>query len=280
MPFQKINGINLYYELHGDSGEPLVLVHGYTGDITDWRHQIAEFSPTHRVLVIDNRGHGRSEAPSDRSIYTVDHMADDTEALIAHVGFDRYHLVGHSMGGAVAQEIALRSPGRLLSLTLHNTSYSFTLLSALEANPNIRALLEYRHRLAETQGMPAVAGLVNPFPPPPHQDPKRQAEKNERLARMSPDVYLGAWEGLMAWPGTEDRAAAIRTPTLVIYSDRDAPLIHEGCQTLARLIPNASVAVIPQTAHQPQEDRPELYNAALRPFLQAHASAPVEQAAS
>ncbi|MEX0801515.1 MAG: alpha/beta hydrolase [Dehalococcoidia bacterium] len=280
MPFQKINGIDLYYERHGDSGDPLVLVHGWTGDITDWRHQIAEFSPTHRVLVLDNRGHGRSEAPSDRSIYTVDRMVEDTEALIAHAGFDRYHLVGHSMGGAVAQEIALRSPQRLLSLTLHNTTYSFALLSALESHPNIRAWTEYRHRLAETQGMAAVARLVNPFPPPPNQDPARQAEKNERFAAMSADVFLGAWDGLVGWPGTADRAAAIRTPTLVLYSDLDAPLIQEGSRKLAQLIANASVAVIPQTAHQPQEDRPELYNAALRPFLEAHASAPVEQAAS
>jgi pimeloyl-ACP methyl ester carboxylesterase len=279
MPFQRVNGINLYYELHGHSGEPLVLVHGYTGDITDWRHQIQEFSPTHRVLVLDNRGHGRSEAPADRSIYTVDHMVDDTETLIGHVGFDRYHLVGHSMGGAVAQEIALRSPHRLLSLTLHNTSYSFTLTSAMDNNPNIRAWLEYRHRLAETQGMDAVARLVNPFPPPPHQKPERQAEKSERLAAMSPHSFLGAWQGLMAWPGTEDRAGAIGIPTLIIYSDLDAPLIQEGSQRLAQLLPNAAVEVIPDTAHQPQEDRPELYNAALRRFLHANASAPIQQAA-
>ena len=57
MPSATINGVDLYYELHGDSGEPLVLVHGYTGDISDWRHQLPEFSRTHRVLVLDLRGH-------------------------------------------------------------------------------------------------------------------------------------------------------------------------------------------------------------------------------
>ena len=66
MPIERINGLNLHYELHGGDGEPLVFVHGYTGDVTDWRFQLPEFSRTHRVLVVDNRGHGRSEAPTNR----------------------------------------------------------------------------------------------------------------------------------------------------------------------------------------------------------------------
>ena len=63
MPIASINGVKLNSELHGESGEPLVLVHGYTGDITDWRHQLPAFSPSFRVLIADNRGHGLSEAP-------------------------------------------------------------------------------------------------------------------------------------------------------------------------------------------------------------------------
>ena len=120
MPVEHINGISLYYELHGD-GAPLLLVHGYTGDITDWRFQVAEFSRTHRVLVFDHRGHGRSDAPADRASYTIEQMADDVEAMADRVGFARFHLLGHSMGGAVVQEVALRSPERLLSLTLHDS---------------------------------------------------------------------------------------------------------------------------------------------------------------
>ena len=71
MPFAAVNGVTLYYERHGDIGDPLVFVHGYTGDITDWRLQIAEFSRDFRILVMDLRGHGRSEAPSDGACYTV-----------------------------------------------------------------------------------------------------------------------------------------------------------------------------------------------------------------
>lgn len=279
MPFIKLNGVELYHELHGDSGEPLVLLHGYTGDVTDWRHQIEEFSPTHRVLVVDNRGHGRSSAPTDRSLYTVGHMADDAEALIDAVGFDRYHLVGHSMGGAIAQEIVLRSPRRLLSLTLHATSPLFDLSAEMETDPRIKPYLEYRHRLAETEGMATVANMPKFSEPPPHQKPERTAEKDARLAAMSVDSFIGAWEALLAWPGAEDRIGGVEAPTLVLYGEMDAPLIVEGCSRLVELIPQARVEVIPESGHQPQEERPELYNAALRAFLQTNAATPAERPA-
>jgi pimeloyl-ACP methyl ester carboxylesterase len=89
MPTTTVNGIEMYYERHGERGDPLVLMHGYTGDVTDWRFQLAEFSATHRVLVFDHRGHGRSEAPADRGAYSIDQMSHDAEALIAHAGRSR-----------------------------------------------------------------------------------------------------------------------------------------------------------------------------------------------
>ncbi len=258
-----VNGVNLYYELHGDSGEPLVLVHGYTGDITDWRHQLPEFSRTHRILVMDHRGHGRSEAPADRSAYTVAEMSRDVEDLAERVGFDRYHLLGHSMGGAVVQEITLRSPERLLSLTLHDTAHRFD----FDAMPEIAAWRDWRFRLAETEGMAAVADVEPPFPPPPHMPAERLAETKERLSRMSVDAFIGAWQGLSAWEGTEGRAHEIRTPTLIVYGDLDMPALVEASARLAQLIPGSEVAVVPETAHSPQWERPALFNASLRRFL-------------
>ena len=151
-----INGFSMHYQLHGpESGEPLVLVHGYTGDIGDWFDQIDEFSKTHRVLVLDHRGHGDSEGPADISSYTIVQMADDVEALVDHVGFERYHLVGHSMGGGVAQEIALRRAERLLSLTLFGTGPDFQLGSI----PAVVKWMEARNKMALEQGMTAVAAM-------------------------------------------------------------------------------------------------------------------------
>jgi pimeloyl-ACP methyl ester carboxylesterase len=264
MPHTTINGFSMHYELHGpETGEPLVLVHGYTGDITDWRDQVPEFSRTHRVLIMDHRGHGASEAPADRTSYTITQMADDVEALAAQAGFDRYHLLGHSMGGAVVQEIALRSPGRLISLTLHDTGHHFD----LRGNGIVATFIEQRERLAEEKGMAAVAALPPLAAPPPHMAPERIAEMNERLARMSVDAYIGAWRGLEVWEGTEHRAKHIAVPTLVIYGDLDMPPLIESAKFLAANIPGAVLEVVPETAHSPQAERPGLFNAALRRHL-------------
>ncbi len=266
MPTAMINGIDLNFEQHGSAGEPLVLVHGYTGDITDWRHQLPDFSRTHRVLIMDLRGHGGSTAPSDRDAYSILQLADDVEALIAMCGFERYHLLGHSMGGTVAQELALRSPGRLLSLTLHDTSMGFATRNAI-----IEKFMQARHRYAEEHGMAAVAAMPAIIKPPPFMPEERGAETDARLARMSVDAFIGAWEALQSWVGTRDRAANITASTLVICGELDAPQLVEASRWLASEIPDATLEVISQAAHAPQYERPELFNAALRRHLESNA---------
>lgn len=270
MPHAGINGVGLYFEQHGDEGEPLVLMHGYTGDVTDWRHQVPEFSKTHRVLMMDHRGHGRSYAPRDRASYTVHQFSLDAEALIAETGFERYHLVGHSMGGAIAQEIALRSPGRLMSLTLHDTGYHFD----LSHNELLARWTALRIEIAEKQGMAALAALKLPFPRPPHMPEDREIETRERLAAMSVDAFLGAGDGLRSWPGTKDRLAQIMAPTMVIYGDLDYGPLIEAAKHMAGAIPNATLEVVPQAAHSPQYERPELFNAALRKHLAVASALP------
>jgi len=265
MPEATVNGLRLYYERHGDSGEPLVLVHGYTGDVTDWRHQIPEFSRTHQLLVMDERGHGRSEAPRDRSSYTIEQMADDVEVLIDQLGIGRCHLLGHSMGGGVVQEIALRSPQKLLSLILHDTSCKF----GMAGDPVMTQWRDKRLALADTDGMAAVAEVPPIVKPPPHMPAERLEETRLRLSKMSPDAFIGGWQGLRDWQGTDDRARGISVPTLIIYGDRDAPGLIEGSKKLAELIPDSRVEVIPEAVHSPQWERPELFNHALRGHLEA-----------
>jgi pimeloyl-ACP methyl ester carboxylesterase len=259
-----IDGVDLWYELHGGAGDPLVLVHGYTGDTTDWQHQIQEFMRTHRVLALDHRGHGRSQAPRDRASYTIDRFAADVEAIVADAGFARYHLVGHSMGGAVAQEIALQSPERVASLTLEDTSYEFRMAS----NPALARMFESRLRLAESRGMHAVADLPA-LPRPPHMPAARAEEEKRRLARMAVDGFIGGWNALSTWAGTKERAAEIRVPTLVVYGELDAGLVR-GSQWLAETIPGAVLAPIPEAGHSPQYERPDLFNAALRRHVEKH----------
>lgn len=242
MAFAKVNNVRLSYELHGDSGEPLVFVHGWGGDNSEWRGQALEFSRDYRVLIADNRGHGQSEAPTDAKAYTVEHMAGDIEALVAHAGFERFHLVGQSMGGAVVQEVALRSPERLLSLTLQDTTFW--------AGDHVDG-----------------TGTL------PYVPPALAAAFEERTARMSSEALDGAWAGWVGWRGTSDRAHVIRTPTLIIYGDRDASKIVEGSQKLAELIPYNEVAIVAGAGHSPQLECPDVFNAALRRHLERNADA-------
>lgn len=268
MPTQRIHDVDLYYEEHGVAGEPLVLVHGYTGDITDWRLQLPDFSRSHRLLIMDHRGHGRSSAPPDRSSYSIEQMSRDVEALVAHVGFERYHLLGHSMGGSITQEIALRSPGRLMSLTLQDTSPTFRLRGEIVQKYN-----EMRCALADAKGMAAVAELPSPTPAPPHSSPERQAEMKARLANMAADAFVGAFRGLQEWPGTEDRAKDIPAPTLVICGDLDASALIKSARWFAKTIPGAALEMIPEAAHSPQYERPDQFNAALRRHLERNMGA-------
>jgi pimeloyl-ACP methyl ester carboxylesterase len=216
---------------------------------------------------MDHRGHGASEAPADRSSYSMVQMADDVEALITLVGFERYHLLGHSMGGAIAQEIALRSPGRLRSLTLEDTSHRFS----AGRNEVVRKFIEQRNRLAEEKGMAAIVAMPALVSPPPHMPKERTAETDPRLARMSVDAYIGAWQGLDAWQGTTERASEIAAPTMVIYGELDAVPLVDAARYLASAIPGAVLEVVPEAAHSPQYERPEIFNAALRRHLDRHA---------
>ncbi|MGA2285731.1 MAG: alpha/beta hydrolase [Dehalococcoidia bacterium] len=265
MPSAAVNGVRLYYERHGDSGEPLVFVHGYTGDISDWRLQMAEFAGDYRALAMDLRGHGKSEAPVDRQLYTVELMTRDVEELVDIARFERFHLVGHSMGGAIAQEMALSWPERLLSLTLVDTALKFS-VPADDPSFQVRA---QRLQAALNDGMAAAAALTS-ADAPPHMPPERIEETNQRLARMSLDAFVGAVQGLFGWEGSENRLPQIRTPTLIIYGELDGPSLVKSSLKMAKLIPNAKLEPIPEASHSPQWERPELFNAALRRHLEAN----------
>ncbi len=105
MPVTTANGLDLYYELHGQ-GDPLVLIAGFTCDHTFWEGILGKLAKQFQVLIFDNRGAGRSSCPD--LPYTVDDMALDAIALIESLQLKKPHLLGHSLGGCVAQAIAYK----------------------------------------------------------------------------------------------------------------------------------------------------------------------------
>jgi len=119
MPKAKIGEIQIYYEEYGQ-GPPLIMILGLGQDTATWGFQISEFSKQFRVIVLDNRDSGKSSRCSE--IYTTEMMARDTLGLMDHLGIERTHLLGTSMGGMIAQHVALMASERVISLILVSTT--------------------------------------------------------------------------------------------------------------------------------------------------------------
>src|SRR4051794_13633078 len=108
MPFAIVGEVTLHYDEAGAGDPPILFVHGWTCTNAHFEPQMAYFAPTHRVVAVDLRGHGRSDKPEQE--YTITGFADDMVAFCREVGLERPVVVGHSMGGAVALELAARAP--------------------------------------------------------------------------------------------------------------------------------------------------------------------------
>jgi len=138
MPKVKVGDINIYYEVHG-KGEPLVMIAGFTMNTAFWFKTIPVFSREYRLVVFDNRGAGQSNKPDVP--YTTEMMADDLAGLLVIIGIDSAHIFGHSMGGCIAQQFALRYPSRLKSLILASTHFGGP-HAVINNNPEITRFIE------------------------------------------------------------------------------------------------------------------------------------------
>ena len=269
MPFAAANGVRLYYEWHGaEGGTPVVLVMGLGGDATAWPFQLAALAPRHRVLVFDNRGAGRSDAPDVP--YTTRGMAGDLLALLDALGVERAHLLGLSLGGAIAQEAVLAAPARFASLQLHASwagpePYFEALVAAVrtarlqldrEAFYRVLSLWLFTPRCFATQ--PELVELVvrraidHPYPVALH-------------------AYLRQTEAVLGHD-TRDRLHLIRCPTLVAVGAQDLltpPVLSED---LARRIPGARLLLLPELGHGGLWEAPETFNRVCLDFLDAVAS--------
>lgn len=138
MPTDKINGINLYWELTGQGGEPLVLVHGSWGDHHNWASVVPDLSQTFRVLTYDRRGHSRSERPLGQG--TAEQDVADLIALVEHVGLAPAHIAGNSGGAAVVLKTAAQQPSVFRTLLAHEPPLFGVLKDVPEASGPLEAV--------------------------------------------------------------------------------------------------------------------------------------------
>lgn len=257
MPTISCNGINLYYEVNGQ-GQPLLFIHGLGSSTRDWESQVPEFSQSHQVITFDLRGHGQSDKPSGP--YSIPLMAADTAALLKALGIQSAHVVGISLGGGVAIQLALDAPELVKTLVVVNSGPAMG-TSAADARKEI----EGRVALVQQYGMRAMGEALGPrlFPKPEHASLRQTFV--ERWAENDPRAYVDALLALADW-NVIDQIKSIRCPTLVIAADQDyTPVALK--EAYIKLMPDARLIVIPDSRHATPIERPQQFNETLKQFL-------------
>mgnify|MGYP001223380771 CR=1 FL=1 len=121
MPHAPINGIDIYYEVHG-TGDAIIFCHEFAGDIRSWDLQVNHFSRNFQVITYCARGYSPTSVPEDPKLYTQDLVIDDLKGLMDFLKIDKAHIVGHSLGGMIGPSYARKYPDKVLSLSLLSTA--------------------------------------------------------------------------------------------------------------------------------------------------------------
>lgn len=260
MPEIQINDIVMYYEVHGQ-GQPLVFIHGLGSSTRDWEFQTGPFARTYQVIPFDLRGHGRSEKPAGP--YTLPLFAADTAGLLEALHVPAAHVVGVSLGGGVAFQLALDAPARVKTLTIVNST------PALAGSPrDIQQEMDRRTAIVQQMGMRAMGEALSPHLFPRPEEAALRQTFAERWAENDPRAYSDALRSMVGWD-VRDRLGAIGCPTLVISADQDYTPVAVK-EAYVPLLPHAELAVIPDAHHAVPVEKPEEFNAVLARFLAAH----------
>jgi pimeloyl-ACP methyl ester carboxylesterase len=267
-----IEGIDIAYRVAGEAGgRPIVLIHGYTGNTRNWALSVKPLvQGGWRTLTADNPGHGYSAAPEDAGAYTMWAMADLQHALAKATGFAPAVVVGHSMGGAIAEEYTIRHPESVAALVLVDSAgggpREDAMMSAMARGmekartiaraEGMAALWDYQ---VESGGRPLPAGITQEM---------RDFLRNE-FALTSTAGYIHCGQGMRDRRNTLPELAALAKPTLVIRGENENPGLVEAADGLAAAIPGARYEVIAGAAHSPQFENAGRFNEVLGAFLDA-----------
>jgi pimeloyl-ACP methyl ester carboxylesterase len=244
MPTKSINGINIYYEIHG-SGEPLVLIMGLRRNAEWWYRQIPALSRHFKVIAFDNRGAGRTDKPE--SEYSIGQFAEDTAGLMDALGVARAHVFAISMGGYIAQELAIRRPEKVRSLSLGCTSAG-----------GKRAVMMKPERIAKfiaNEGLTHEQILRKDMDIYFSDELIARDEKTiEEFIQVSlkhyqpADAFKRQFDACMKHD-TLNRVGAVRVPVMILTGDDD-PLVPPGNSDILReLLPHAAFHVFPKGRH-------------------------------
>ena len=283
--YAEVNGIRLHYVTEGRG--PLVLfAHGFPEFWYAWRSQLREFGRDHQAVALDMRGYNLSAKPADLAQYRVPHLVEDLRGLAAHLGHERFVLVGHDWGGVVAWAVAIAHPERLQRLVIINAPHPAIFDREIRENPAQQTASRYMltFRSAEAEAILAAndcARLVEIL----------GRDLGDRFTAADRAAYLEAWSqpgaltgGLNYYraagvgPPAGDGAPArsfggdvarmtVRVPTLVIWGEQDRALLTGNLDGLERFVPDLTIERIPDGSHWVVHQHPERVNRLIRDFL-------------
>ena len=257
------NGVALHAEQVG-AGDDVLFISGLADEGACWVDQAAGLSDRWRITTFDNRGVGRSATPPGE--YRTAGFAADTVALMDALGIERAHVVGSSMGGAIAQELALAHPQRVRSLVLNGTY--------CRGDHFFREVIRsWQWAARKSDNLREFLNVVNLwcFSPRIYNDGTMEGWLEAAAASphaQSVDAFCRSADALIAHD-TADRIGAVAVPTLMTVGELDLCLPERFSRELAARIPGSRVEVIAGQGHQPFQEGPEAYNALLAGFWQS-----------
>ena len=256
----RINDINLAYSDEGQ-GPPVVFLHAFPLNRTMWASQVTGLSDRYRVITIDLRGHGESEAPMWR--YTLDQFAEDVIGLLEHLGIAKATFVGLSMGGYILFALYRRRPELFQALVLADTR-------ATADTPDAKAARFSMAQIAYRRGAPAIAELMLPKLLSPASCEHRADLREHLRTIITGNQVSGIVGDLMAMEERPDSTSLLPTislPTLVIAGEEDLASPPEEVESMANQIPGSTFVRIPQAGHLSNMENPGAFNAAILTFL-------------
>ena len=262
------DGVRLHYEETG-SGAPVIFVHEFAGDARSWEPQLRHFGRRYHAVAFNARGYPPSDVPDGPACYSQNRAADDICAVLDHVGAERAHIVGLSMGGFATLHYGFRHARRALSLTVAGCGYG--------AEPDRRAAFQAEAQaivaFIREHGMSAFAERYA-FGPArvqfQNKDPRGFAEFQRHLAEHSAigsaNTQLGVQAQRPSLYDLTEQMAALRVPALVLTGDEDWPCLQPGI-LMKRTIPTAALGVMPNCGHAINLEAPDEFNRIVGDFL-------------
>lgn len=258
------NGIDIFYRRTG-AGEPLLLISGLGGHSGGWALNQPEFAKHFDTIAHDNRGAGQTSAPDEP--YTIRGMADDAAAMLDELGIARAHVVGVSMGGMVAQELAINYPDKVGRLVIA--------CSRARAS-QLRRTIAVAQRALWEAGVPreAITAIQQPWGSTPQvlQDEQLPMDALALQAAdpylIQPHAYLRQLDATIEHD-TYDRLGQVKSPTLALVGSEDVLTPPFESEEIARLIPGAKLRILPRGGHGFSREYPAQFSRAVLQFLQA-----------